>query len=72
MFVFVVDLIESCTCHIDATLKMKVGHLDLSFIRFHAHPYLLSVKVFAARIITILCLEEFILEINGDIDIDIH
>ena len=45
-------------CQIDAALEMKVGHLDLSFIHFYAYPYVLSVKIFTARKITVLSLEE--------------
>ena len=48
-----------------------MGYLDLSFICYYAHPYLLSIKVFVVRITTVICLEECRLEICN-INIDIH
>ena len=57
---------------IDAALERKVGHLDLSFLhnsKFNYYPFL--AKVFSARSITVLCLEDFNLEIHGNANIDL-
>ena len=70
------DLIGSLMTEswIDAAVERKVRHLDLCFLRLSKrldHLYHLPVKVFSARTITDLCLDNCRLEICGDTNIDL-